>query len=770
MKKWKISRLKVENFKPFEDVTFDFRTASMITLDGPNGFGKTSIFDALELLFTGEISRIKNTNDATVAKNSRQKQFSENIYWNRSKLGPISIKAELISDDNNESITLARTAEILELTTPANNAPDNFAIFKLYKASSLEPGALKEEISQTYLEKILGENFLKNFSILNYLEQGQNRYLYSKKANERRDGINHLINIDRISSEIKKCTTLEKIITDNYTGTEHENKKKQLENDLNKLKDKLAPPDDTIAYKRLTTAFPTPNWDLENPVLAEDEQDIEHLLNDVINVRKILENQDEILSRRNNASIDLFLQKEKDIKLALKIGSITGEYNTLKEKHLSILNLKNDIAILKKNATELTEANLDAIKTELELEEVKELILTRDAAQNLNSEADKKLVDLLQAHALLFEKHEIYNNFSDSKCAYCGIPWESKTILKDAIKLSAENFRDTITSTALELDKAVKNLHQLLTTHTIALEKKYDIKNTNFDSSLYQTLSDAEAKFSLLVDIIKQLKVYKITPNQNYIHDKTEIEIRFNQVKISIQAFRTPEKDILPENWLTIFKLFFTKEADISSITATDLDTKEKYLISEHAKLKNTEYKRTLDALVLARKKISSGKTVKAKVVKLRKALEVTEKKYAKKTISDIELLFHIYSGRLIQNYQRGLGLFISSGKGDVIRFNTADKSEHDAILSMSSGQIASLGMAFFLTLNRVYASNAFILIDDPVQSMDEINIASLSDLLRVELSDRQILLSNHETEVSTYMRYKFKRAGLTQASISMLK
>lgn len=149
--------------------------------------------------------------------------------------------------------------------------------------------------------------------------------------------------------------------------------------------------------------------------------------------------------------------------------------------------------------------------------------------------------------------------------------------------------------------------------------------------------------------------------------------------------------------------------------------------------------------------------------------MDCTAKQYAKKTIGDIELLFHIYSGRLIQNYQRGLGLFIVSGKGDILKFNTALKSDHDAILSMSSGQIASLGLAFFLTLNRVYALNPFILIDDPVQSMDEINIASLSDLLRVELSDRQILLSNHEMEVSTYMRYKFKRAGLSQASVSML-
>jgi exonuclease SbcC len=98
------------------------------------------------------------------------------------------------------------------------------------------------------------------------------------------------------------------------------------------------------------------------------------------------------------------------------------------------------------------------------------------------------------------------------------------------------------------------------------------------------------------------------------------------------------------------------------------------------------------------------------------------------------------------------------------------EHSEHDAILSMSSGQIAALGMAFFLTLNKVYASNSFVLIDDPVQSMDEINVASLCDLFRVEFNDRQILISNHEESISNFIRYKYKRAGLTQLPINMLE
>lgn len=55
------------------------------------------------------------------------------------------------------------------------------------------------------------------------------------------------------------------------------------------------------------------------------------------------------------------------------------------------------------------------------------------------------------------------------------------------------------------------------------------------------------------------------------------------------------------------------------------------------------------------------------------------------------------------------------------------------------------------------------VLIDDPAQSLDEINIASLSDLLRCELSNRQLILSSHEDNISSYLRFRFMRAGLSQ-------
>ena len=54
-----IKRLYIENYKLFSHKEIDFSQALLSVFDGPNGYGKTSIFDAVELLITGKISRVK---------------------------------------------------------------------------------------------------------------------------------------------------------------------------------------------------------------------------------------------------------------------------------------------------------------------------------------------------------------------------------------------------------------------------------------------------------------------------------------------------------------------------------------------------------------------------------------------------------------------------------------------------------------------------------------------------------------------------------------
>ena len=47
--KFRLKQLIVKNFKAFKSRSINFESKNLILLDGPNGFGKTSFYDALEL-------------------------------------------------------------------------------------------------------------------------------------------------------------------------------------------------------------------------------------------------------------------------------------------------------------------------------------------------------------------------------------------------------------------------------------------------------------------------------------------------------------------------------------------------------------------------------------------------------------------------------------------------------------------------------------------------------------------------------------------------
>ena len=61
---YKIESLKVRNFKCFDEkkfYEFNFKQdTNPIILSGPNGFGKTTFFDAVELIFTKNITRLNS--------------------------------------------------------------------------------------------------------------------------------------------------------------------------------------------------------------------------------------------------------------------------------------------------------------------------------------------------------------------------------------------------------------------------------------------------------------------------------------------------------------------------------------------------------------------------------------------------------------------------------------------------------------------------------------------------------------------------------------
>lgn len=770
MKSWKIAKLQIENFKPFEHRVFELNNASMTTLDGPNGFGKTSVFDAIELLLTGKIQRIIDTSDAIAPPGRAKKSFTENLLWNTKKNGPIVIKAHITNQSEDTDIVLARVAKTDHLKDPKNNCPENFEAFKLYKLESFDSEIYEQEFSSDQLTEILGDNFSKNFELLNYLEQGQNKYLYSKNVSERKKGIEHLINTEILSTQIKHYQDLELKITKSHTGAEKERSRKALEQEIKALETSLSTSETPPEYKKISTTPTTPKWDAESPISTENPKDLESTLREVSTISSIHKNPDEIKKRIHNKKIDDFLRdRALDILLTTRIGAHLEKHQTLKGKNQALLKLNQDLAILKYTAQNITKELLDKINTDFSNKAtLQELINQRDTTLSLTSEKNQNLLLLSKAHDELLTCHEKAKHDNDSSCPFCGQNWPTYELLLEAASDKTNAIKKEIDGTTEKLAKILGDMAAQLNITKSTLTTLQEEAGKNFDKTLLEDLERNSSKFEIIRKIIERLKASNIALPEDYTNSPEICLARSEVIKSKITQLKHIESDSIPDNWKITLDTAFEKPEHIDDIKAEDINAKIDYIKYCYSKICNDAHTKKKAELEQLTKTMAAAQKVKDKLVSTRKILEDIRRDFTKKTIADIELLFHIYSGRLIQNYQRGLGLFISTENGDTLKFNTAEKSEHDAILSMSSGQIAALGIAFFLSLNKVYAKNPFILIDDPVQSMDEINIASLSDLLRVELSDRQILLSNHEEEISAFLRYKFKRAGLSQTSIDM--
>src|SRR5690606_31471923 len=107
----KIKKIGIQNFKVFHNTIIDFESSDLVLFDGPNGFGKTSIYDAIELLFTGKIRRFDDLRNRLI---DGRESFSEHPFLYDYADGDISITIEFSKEDS--LYILQRTAKREELT------------------------------------------------------------------------------------------------------------------------------------------------------------------------------------------------------------------------------------------------------------------------------------------------------------------------------------------------------------------------------------------------------------------------------------------------------------------------------------------------------------------------------------------------------------------------------------------------------------------------------------------------------------------------------
>ncbi|MCT9282784.1 hypothetical protein B9X85_04580 [Acinetobacter baumannii] len=766
--KWKINKLEIRNFKAFEQVVFDFDCATLLTLEGPNGFGKTTVYDALELAFTGRIDRISRLCNEIML--SAQKNYDDNLFWNKKlKEEDILIKLELINIDNGAEFVFARKAFVNDLKVIQNNKANNFDVFKIFLLKNFYDNSFEKIITQEELEDSLGDKFIDNYNVVNYLEQGQNQFIFSKNLKERKDSIKKLLNTEEVSEVIKNCGDIERKITRKINSEKLDQKIVNLQARIKEINMSDLNLDSDMVYRQLSTSKVVPLWDLESYNFFENNDvvsDVEKIFSQFID---LFENYEKLDVWIKNKKIDKFLSKySNDLMNVVKIGKYIGEYEAIKIQSEKFKILNKAVGYLSEDLSLITREMLDEIKylikfdIDVFLKNNEILIEKKRRVSILNEE----ILTINSARQKLIESHL---NSSDNKCLLCDSLFDTHEVLISALDIKTASIN---ASNKLELDE-IKKLEdqQFLVINQNKDEIKKAIEDIDFNESLFNELDLNKGRFSILEKIIGWLRSNEIKIFDYYFTLVNSIvEQRFNDLILSIKKIKKDVDLNISTKFIEVLENSFEKIDDVLLLNRAVLIEKFNYFKVKKNEFRNEQILKLKKEIFEIQEIKRVRESLRLKINTLKTELSNLEKAYSKKIISEIELTFHIYSGRLIQNYQRGLGIFIDEGDGDRLRFCTAEKSAHDATLAMSSGQLSALSLAFFLSLNRVYANSPFILIDDPAQSLDDINIASLSDLLRCELKDRQLFLSSHEDDISAYLRFRFKRVGLSQKTFNIQK
>lgn len=208
-----INKIFLDNYKLFENFTLDLKNGLNI-FDGPNGYGKTSLFDAVEFLITGDIKRV-TTCEVLDGKYKYQKVFFAKDYKK-----DVIIKAEFCKND--KIFVLVKKIEgHKECNSSIDNNPKKLKeITKTYLVYNFDDIEYSDEylVPLEELKKMQTELFGKTsqtlYTLLYYIQQEDRLAYFKNNETGRMGSINSLFQIDDENQKLKSIQSAKKKISD----------------------------------------------------------------------------------------------------------------------------------------------------------------------------------------------------------------------------------------------------------------------------------------------------------------------------------------------------------------------------------------------------------------------------------------------------------------------------------------------------------------------------------------------------------------------------
>lgn len=751
MSKIRFISVSFENFKGFKKQSILFDQYQAVVLAGKNGFGKTTVFDAIELVFTGKIKRYESylayhRHNTALSQHSLPLVFDNKIP---------NIKVSVLLKIDCTYINLYREEQTANITNPIYFDK----VFNKLKIKYKDNGT---EIDEDYHGQFGLEEFFNSYSFLNYVSQEEATAFLKSKETDRSRQINELFNTTLIDNKISKVNLIEKKLKD---------VKKIFDSRIKDLSQELEYMDKgddgkEYEYHRLVSGKDF-DWDKEAPQLSYEKfnsilcdngvlDQLTYFFNHYQDYTKWLENKniDKLISSPlfQNFPYYMYLILNKD-KYIL--------YDIFKTRLLPAINNVTTDNLSDTITPILQESFADEVDKDLQ-EEIMSLFKSIQPVGRSASILGKAFAELQNERGKIKSiLDKTYADLDIKQCPLCGQEYEDSNKLKEKIDSYEHILSDAYPELQKGLANMIKHLRELLSEIVDSLQTKFEKwKLTDFGYAKYKEI-DFEAYNSYLKEILKFGHI-------QYDDNKT-LEDYLSLLRIRLTDAKYDIDDSL--DYSTLEKTYSTlaKYIDIKDLSIEKIENKRDYLITQWNIIKSRQYKYKESELVKYHNKQAYCNDKIQKLKQLKENLVLYKNSYLEKVIADIEILFYVYSGRIMQENYFGRGLFIKNEtKLKRVLFVSDYNSDVDALYNLSSGQLVAIVYAFVMSLNKLYSSQSFIAIDDPVQTIDDINVWGFIETIRHAFNDYNILVSTHEDNYASLLRYKFDKIGIKAKCIDM--
>lgn len=753
---FRVLNLTLKNFKGFKDMTFYFEKPRTI-LGGPNGYGKTSIFDALELLFTGRIERMEVYMPGHDNRTSLNNEYKPLVY--DTSIDEIVIEA-LLQFSETDIVKVRRHAEQQRMRNPVD-----FEAFSNIEYFDETDGVYKDVDNSEKLSLFFG-SLANQYQFLNYLTQEEANQFLKCKESDRKQQINGLFQTNAFDNPINRLTTVRNEV--NGVAQAVKSEIDQLKEDVNRLKSTNVGGekggDNPTEYVRL---FNTEiDWDKENPQISyegfsnvlRDGGTLDDLLyfGERLDLFKWYQLNERMLNIQSQDNLNRLAHWIKWIAFDKQIVEF-GEYTDGLRRMWTLLTLSNVASFSVNLPTQLPVGVVDKevlARIESQLSQLKNTIKSTGAIQ-------KAYADLLGSRNVtertLAEVEELVHT---SKCPLCGSQFDSEALLLQNVHEFGTLLGAELESLTNGVSSEIEELKKIIGDFVIKPIDGY-YHSAGINQEVFETYRSLDKKVTkdqydfLCQHIPMQLDV-----------NATEEEIG-KKLFGSIERWRNENSRELPEEFDTVrlhrvqngYGRFVNQEV----LNKENVEKKRLYLtriwnaISSQLMAEKTA---KLTALTSQYEKLNNQSKLLKRTCD---SIKGQKNAFLSNMVSQIETLFYIYTGRIMQDNYYGRGCYLKYNQNNsVVLFTSGSyNNEVDAIFKMSSGQLVSISIAFMLTVNKLYADNAFIAIDDPVQTIDDLNLWGLMETLRHDFKKSSVLLSTHERDFGLLLTDKFNKVGL---------